>query len=90
MTGEPTLRMLLKSYHLPAFAANYEELAGKAEKEGLTYERYLHELAQLEAYERHHRKIALLLKQSKLPREKTLDTFEQNRLPKKIRSVLPT
>jgi DNA replication protein DnaC len=90
MNEEPTLRMLLKSFHLPAFAANYEEIAGKAEKEGLTYERYLHELAQLEAYERHNRKIALLLKQSKLPREKTLDTFEQSRLPKKIRSVLPT
>jgi DNA replication protein DnaC len=90
MSEEPTLRMLLKSFHLPAFAANYEELARKAEKEGLTYEQYLHELAQLEAYERQNRKIALLLKQSKLPREKTLGTFEQNRLPKKIRSVLPT
>ena len=82
--------MLLKSFRLPAFVANYEELSRKAEKDGLTYERYLQELAQLEAYERHNRKIALLLKQSKLPREKTLDTFEQNRLPRKIRSVLPT
>jgi len=90
MTAEPTLRMLLKSFRLPAFVANYEELSRKAEKDGLTYERYLQELAQLEAYERHNRKIALLLKQSKLPREKTLDTFEQNRLPRKIRSVLPT
>ena len=90
MIGQPTLRMLLKTFHLPTFVANYEELAGKAAKEGLTYERYLHELAQMEAYERHNRKIALLLKQSKLPREKTLDTFEQHRLPRKIRSLLPT
>jgi DNA replication protein DnaC len=90
MNGEPTLRMLLKSFRLPAFAANYEETARKAEREALTHERYLHALAQLEAYERHHRKIALLRKQSKLPREKTLATFEQERLPKKVRALLPT
>jgi DNA replication protein DnaC len=90
MTSEPTLRMLLKSFHLPAFAANFEDLAHKAEKEGLTYERYLHGLAELEAYERHNRKIALLRKLSKLPKEKTLDTFEQERLPRKIRAMLPT
>ncbi len=90
MTTEPTLKMLLKSFHLPVFAANFEELAHKAEKETLTYERYLYGLAQMEAYERHNRKIVLLLKQSKLPREKTLETFEQDRLPRKIRALLPT
>jgi DNA replication protein DnaC len=90
MSGEPTLRMLLKSFHLPAFAANFEELARQAEREALTHERYLHGLAQLEAYERHNRKIGFLLKQSRLPREKTLNTFEQERLPKKIRALLPT
>ena len=71
MTTAPSLKMLLKMFHLPAFADNYEELASKAEKESATYERYLHELAQL-------------------PSEKTLQTFEQERLPKKIRSLLPT
>jgi len=90
MTSEPTLRMLLKSFHLPTFAAHFEDLAHQAEKEGLTYERYLQGLAELEAYERHNRKIALLRKLSKLPKEKTLDTFEQERLPRKIRAVLPT
>jgi DNA replication protein DnaC len=90
MTAEPSLRMLLKSFHLPAFAAQYEGVARQAEKEALTYERYLHSLAQLEAHERHNRKIAQLLKHSHLPREKKLETFEQERLPKKIRSLLPT
>jgi len=82
--------MLLKSFRLPAFATHYEELARKAETETCTYERYLHGLSQLEAHERRHRKIELLLKQSRLPREKTLATFEQNRLSKKVRAVLPT
>jgi hypothetical protein len=58
--------------------------------EAISYERYLHELAQLEAYERYNRKIALLLKRSGLPRDKILETFEQDRLPKKVRSLLPT
>ena len=90
MTTATALKMLLKMFHLPAFVSNYEDLARKAEKEAITYERYLHELAQLEAYERHNRKIAQLLKRSCLPREKTLETFEQDRLPKKVRSLLPT
>ncbi len=90
MTSEPTLRMLLKSFKLPAFAANYEEAARMAERESLTHERYLHNLARLEAHERYNRKIASLLKQSRLPREKTLATFEQDRLPKKVRALLPT
>lgn len=90
MTTEPTLKMLLKSFRLPAFVANYEEVARAAEREAFTHERYLHSLAQLEAHERYNRKIALLLKQSRLPREKTLATFEQDRLPKKVRALLPT
>jgi DNA replication protein DnaC len=90
MTTETALRMLLKSFHLPAFVDNYEDVARKAEKEAITYERYLHELSQLEAYERHNRKIAQLLKQSRLPREKSLETFEQDRLPRKICALLPT
>lgn len=90
MTTEPTLKMLLKSFKLPAFVANYEEVARAAEREAFTHERYLHSLAQLEAHERYNRKIALLLKQSRLPREKTLAAFEQDRLPKKVRALIPT
>ncbi len=90
MSTATSLKMLLKMFHLPAFVNNYEDLARKAEKEALTYERYLHELAQIEAFDRHNRKIEQLLKRSGLPREKTLVTFEQDRLPKKIRSLLPT
>ena len=90
MTNATSLKMLLKMFHLPGFVNNYEEMARKAEKEAITYERYLHELAQIEAFDRHNRKIEQLMKQSGLPREKTLETFEQDRLPKKVRSVLPT
>jgi DNA replication protein DnaC len=90
MSTAPTLKMLLRLFHLPAFVDNYEELARKAEKESLTYERYLHALSELEAYGRHNRKIAQLKKQSLLPQDKTLDAFELERLPRKVRSMLPT
>lgn len=90
MTGEPSLKMLLKTFKLPAFAANFEEMARTAERQALTYERYLHGLAELEAYERRNRKIATLRKQSGLPKEKTLTAFEMDRLPRKIRALLPT
>jgi DNA replication protein DnaC len=90
MTTEIALKMLLKTLHLPSFVDNYEEVARKAEQESITYERYLHELAQLETYERHNRRIAQLLRKSNLPKEKTLETFEQVRLPRKIRALLPT
>jgi DNA replication protein DnaC len=90
MTTATSLKMLLKMFHLPTFVSNYEDLARKAEQESIPYERYLHELAQMEAYDRHNRKIAQLLKRSCLPREKTLELFDQSRLPKKIRSILPT
>src|SRR4030065_275015 len=63
---EQSLRVLLDG-------GEEEEVARKGEKEAITYERYLHELSQLEAYERHNRKIPQLLKQSRLPREKTLE-----------------
>jgi DNA replication protein DnaC len=90
MTTEIALKMLLKLLHLPAFTDNYEDVARKAEKEAITYEHYLHELAQLEVYERHNRKIMQLIKRSCLPGEKTLETLEQERLPRKIRALLPT
>jgi DNA replication protein DnaC len=90
MSTAPTLKMLLRGFHLRAFVDNYEELARKAEKESLSFERYLHGLCELEVYERHNRKIAQLKKQSQLPPAKTLDTFELERLPRKIRALLPT
>ena len=38
----------LKSLHLPTIRQCYEEVAREAERETLSYERYLHELVQRE------------------------------------------
>ncbi len=76
---------LLKELHLPMFREYYEEFAQKAMADELGYEAYLYELAQRECEVRRANKIARLVKASKLPLEKTLQTFELKRLPLKIR-----
>jgi len=76
---------LLKELHLPMFREYHQEFAQRAIADELGYEEYLYELAQRECEVRRANKIARLVKASKLPLEKTLQTFEITRLPLKIR-----
>jgi DNA replication protein DnaC len=76
---------LLKELHLPMFREYHQEFAQAASADDLGYEEYLYELAQRECEVRRANKIARLVKASKLPLEKTLQTFELKRLPLKIR-----
>jgi len=76
---------LLKELHLPMFREYHQEFAQKATADELSYEAYLYELAQRECEVRRANKIDRLVKASKLPLEKTLQTFELKRLPLKIR-----
>jgi len=76
---------LLKELHLPMFREYHQEFAQQALADELGYEEYLYELAQRECEVRRANKIARLVKASKLPLEKTLQTFELKRLPLKIR-----
>lgn len=85
-----SLAMLMRALRLPAFARYAEEIAQKAEREGWTFGQYLHHLAELEVHERRQRRIARYLKDSDLPREKTLATLTRARLPPKVAKLLPT
>ena len=76
---------LLKELHLPMFREYHQEFAQRAIADELGYEEYLYELAQRECEVRRANKIARLVKASKLPLERTLQTFEITRLPLKIR-----
>lgn len=76
MTDKAKLEMLLKSLRLKTFSNNFESYAQKAEKEELGYADYLLELAQFESDERQTNRINKLLKDSKLPRGKTLESFD--------------
>jgi DNA replication protein DnaC len=79
------LTELLKELHLPMFREYHAEYAIKAMSEGLSYEQYLFELAQIECDVRRANKIIKLIKASRLPMEKTLENFDLKRLPLRIR-----
>lgn len=74
----------LRELHLPTFRECFEEAAGRAVQETLSYERYLLELAQRECEVRRANRIERLLRQSKLPLDKSLDQFDLKRLPTKV------
>lgn len=74
----------LKELHLPAFRLSYEELPRQAQQEALSYEQYLLGLAQRECQERQERRIDRLLRDSRLPLEKSWPTLELKRLPAKV------
>jgi DNA replication protein DnaC len=74
----------LKELHLPAFRSGYEELAQQAQQEAHSYEQYLLGLAQRECQQRRQRRIERLLRQSRLPLEKSWSALELKRLPAKV------
>jgi DNA replication protein DnaC len=86
------LTQSLKYLRLPTMRQCYEEVARQAERESLSYERYLHELVQRECEERQENRIAKMLRESQLPLEKSLAAFDTKRLPAKaarqMRSLL--
>ena len=74
------LHSLLERLNLGGMAQVFAEMALKAAKEGLSHEAYLFELATHEEEQRTQRRTARLLRQSGLPHEKTLRTFDLQRL----------
>lgn len=78
----------LKDLHLPTIRECYDEQAEKARREALAYERYLLELARRESEVRRGHRIARFLRESRLPLEKTLATFDQKRLPHRVSQQL--
>ena len=75
---------VLKELHLPTVRTCYEEEANRSRRESLSYEQYLFEVMSAEQEARRERRIARLLRDSKLPLEKNLETFEMKRLPNAV------
>ncbi len=71
----------LRDLRLPTIRECFGELAATAQREALSYEQYLLELVQRESQERQRKRINRLLRQSRLPLEKTLESFDLKRLP---------
>lgn len=86
MEGPARLQAYLKELHLPTVRACYAELARAAAAETLTYEQYLLEVVTRESEHREHERIERRLRESRLPREKSLAAFDQQRLPPRARA----
>ena len=74
----------LRELHLPTFRECFEELARRAVQETASYEQYLLELAERECQVRFAKRTERLLRDSRLPLEKDLASFEMERLPAKV------
>lgn len=84
------IEILFRALRLATIRSCYKEVIERAEKEGWSYKHFLHHLAEIELADRETRKTERLLKQSGLPRDKTLDTLKTNRFVEKIRKTLPS
>lgn len=69
---------------MPTFRECFEELARRAAQETLSYEQYLLELAEQECQTRWAKRTERLLRDSRLPLEKDLASFDMGRLPAKV------
>ena len=74
----------LKELRLPVVRTSYKELAHKAFQESQSYEGYLLELIERECEVRQQNRVERLLRESRLPLEKTLATLDLKRFPKRI------
>jgi DNA replication protein DnaC len=87
MTANSDVKTMLTGYlkdlHLPTFRECFEEAASRALQETLSYEQYLLELCRRECADRRVRRVAKLLRDSLLPLEKDLASFDLKRLPAK-------
>ena len=89
MSHRDELIHYLKQFRLPTIRREYEETAKEATKESLSYEQFLHALFGQEYRTRIQVKIDRYLKESRLPLEKSLSTFDLKRLPQKVQQQIP-
>lgn len=74
----------LRELHLPAVRECFEQEANQARIESLSYEGYLLELMTRECEIRRQNRIERLLRESRLPLEKSFENFDLRRLPSKV------
>ena len=75
------LQQWLTLLKLNVFKAQFQMLAEQCEKENRSYVEFLHELAGRENEQRQQKRMASLIKQAQLPRNKLLSNFDITRIP---------
>lgn len=78
------LASALKLLRMPTITSCYKEEAATARQENLTHERYLLEVVRRESEQRRITRVQRFLRQSRLPHEKTMESFDRERLPQKV------
>jgi DNA replication protein DnaC len=68
-----SLDLVLRELRLGTVGRHAQEVAIRAEREGWSFTRYLHDLVELELLEREQRRIQRRLKESRLPCRQDLD-----------------
>lgn len=76
----------LKDLHLPTVRACFESEADLARRNGLSFEQYLLEVLEREMEARRRSRIERYLRESRLPLEKTMASFDRSRLPQKVQA----
>jgi len=89
-TASQSLDMMLRQLRLPSFVVHHQEVTQQAEQQGWTFSHFLQHLAEVELEDREQRRTKRLLKKSRLPMDKTIDTLKLDLLPAKVRRQLPT
>ena len=84
------LMACLKELHLLTVRGCYRELAESARREQLSYEEYLLEVLQREYQDRRQQRMERLMRESRLPIQKSLEAFDLNRLPGKVSTLVRT
>ena len=84
-----TLGAHLKELHLPAMREVFASEADRARTELLSYEQYLLGVSEHEILSRKDNRVARLVRESRLPLDKTLQSFDTARLPRRIVQQLP-
>ncbi len=87
---EAQLHSCLTELNLTTARRQYRELAEKAESESLSYQEFLLSVLEAECQSRRIRRIDRRLRESRLPLEKSLETFELKRLPQKVNRQIKT
>lgn len=80
----------LKQLRLPTIRSCFEEEAMRAGSESLGYEQYLLELVQRECEERKNNRTVRYLRESKIPLEKSLESYDQSILPLCVKQQVKT
>ena len=89
MSQLETLREHFRTLRMPTAVQVVEELLASATTDNWSAQQFLSELLEQEMEGRHQRRIQRLKDAARLPIEKTLATFDQERLPLRLRRLLP-